>query len=73
MQSEGTGKCRPRGRCPFGSIGGKGEWVHIWSIGQESHMVKLGQGRKSNKGAAPRDLHREICKVRQARYKVKKK
>ena len=69
-QEEGTGRCRER--CPFGCIGEKGRWVHEWSIGQESHRVKGGRGRKSNKGAVPRDLHKEICRVRQARCRVKK-
>ena len=32
-----------------------------------------GKGRKSNKGAAPLGLHREICRVRQAKYRKKKK
>ena len=59
-QEGGIGRCR--GRCPFGSIGEKGEWVHTksYSIGQESHRVMGGKGRQSNKGAVPRDLHKEI-------------
>ena len=40
---------------------------------QERHRVQAGKGRKSTKGTVPRDLHMEICKVRQARYRVKKK
>ena len=35
-------------------------------------MVR-GQGRKSNKAAVPLGLHREMCKVRQARFQKKKK
>ena len=70
-QVGGTGKCR--GRCPFGSIGDKGKWVHEYEMGQESHMMVGGKGRKSNKGAAPLGLHRETWRVRQAKYKVRKK
>ena len=29
-QAEGTGRCR--GRCPFGSIGPNGKWVHDMSL-----------------------------------------
>ena len=51
-------------------IGDKGRWVHEFSIGQESHRVMGGKGRQSSKGAVPRDLHKEICRVRQAYYNL---
>ena len=44
----------------------------VYSIGQESHRVMGGEGKQSNKGAVPRDLHKEICRVRQAYYRAKK-
>ena len=69
-QEEGIGRCR--GQCPFRCIGEKGRWVHTYSIGYESHRVMGGKGRQSDKGAVPRDLHKEICRVRQAHYRVKK-
>ena len=68
-EGEGIGRCRQA--CPFGEIGEKGYWVHNYSIGQESHMVFGGKGRQTSKGAVPRDLHREICRVRQEHYQVK--
>ena len=41
------------------------------SIGQESHRVLGGEGRQTSKGAVPADLHKEICRVRRERYRVK--
>ena len=68
-QKGGVGKCR--GRCPYGEIGDQGKWVHNHSIGQESHRVFGGKGRQTSKGAVPRDLHKEICRVRREHYRVK--
>ena len=68
-QAGGIGKCRQQ--CPYGEIGHTRRWVHEFSVGQESHRVMGGEGRQSSKGAVPRDLHKEICRVRQAHYKVK--
>ena len=68
-QPGGTGKCRQR--CPHGKRGDKGRWKHEWGIGQESHRVYGGQGRQTNKGAVPLDLHKEICRVRKEYYQDK--
>ena len=69
-QKGGTGKFR--GRCPFGSRGTTGKWSHDYKIGQKRHQLVRGKGMKSNKGVPPLGLHREICRVMQARYKTKR-
>ena len=74
-QEGGTGSCR--GWCPFGSsLRGEetGRWSHGYDreIGQKSHQLVRGTGRKSNKGAVPLGLHKEICRVRQAWYRDRK-
>ena len=71
-QEGGTGRCRQR--CHFGSRGEEsGRWNHDYKIGQKSHQLVRGKGTKSNKGAAPLGLQREICRVRQAWYKKQRK
>ena len=52
---------------------GEGKWVHDYKIGQKSHQMVKGRGRKSNKGAPPLGLHRELCRLRKATYRKKKK
>ena len=70
-QEGGTG--RSRGRGPFRSRGEEtGRWSHDYKIGQKSHQLVRGKGRKSNTGTAPLGLHREMCRVRQQWYKKKR-